>query len=82
MLNPKTIPVIVDGMEFAIIWMDYGSFMRLRVFRNDKVLGYKDFPLTTDTGQGVIEYTVRSLVKGVNNEHSSKAFETETVAGT
>ena len=63
----KMIPVRVDGTEFEVTWHDYGSFTKLRVYQNGKALGFKDFPLTTDQGQGIIEYSVRSLLKGNKN---------------
>jgi hypothetical protein len=75
MRNPLAIPVTVDGMEFAITWHDYGSFMKLRVFQNDKLLGHKNFPIATDQGQGVVAYAVRSILKGNQNGLSEKTVE-------
>jgi hypothetical protein len=74
-----TIPIMahikVDGTMYAYTWHDFGSYMRLRIFRDDRVLGHKDFPISTDQGQGVIEYSIRSLLKGANNGLSQKVAE-------
>jgi hypothetical protein len=70
--KPNGIFVKVDGMEFELTWMDYGTFRRLTVFQNGKSMGRKDFPIATDTGRGVVEYTVRSILKGAQNVSASK----------
>lgn len=64
----------VDGQMFGYTWHDYGTHMKLRIYRNDRLLGHKDFPVSTDTGNGVIEYSVRSLLKGANNGLSQKVI--------
>lgn len=64
MVNSNIIPMKVDGTEFELVWTDLGSKVRLSVFKDRMNLGHKDFPLATDTGRGVIEYTVRSILRG------------------
>lgn len=61
-------PVTVDGMEFAVKWHDFGSYLKMNVFQNDKLLGSKKFPIATDTGEGVVVYAIRSLLKAKDGE--------------
>lgn len=70
MVNPRMIPVDLDGTQFAVTWQDFGSYMRLNVFHNEKLLGSKNFPIATDQGEGVVRYAIRSILKGNQNEHS------------
>jgi hypothetical protein len=62
-MNNIFTPVIVDGMEFAVKWHDFGSYLKMNVFQNDKLIGSKQFPIATDTGDGVVTYAIRSLLK-------------------
>ena len=59
--------VSVDGMEFEIKWLDFGSYVKMNVFKNSKLLGSKKFPIKTDRGDGVVKYTIRSLLKDKND---------------
>lgn len=61
---------IVNGMEYAFTWFDFGSFIRLSIYVQGHSLGYKDFPLTTDTGRGVVEHTVKSLLLNWVENHA------------
>lgn len=60
--------VTVDGMDFEVKWHDFGSYMKLDVFQNSKLLGSKRIPITTDRGDGVIKHTIRSLLKDKEND--------------
>lgn len=56
--------IIVNGMEFAYTWQDFGTYRRLHVYQNDILLGKKDLPIPVDIGLGVIEYSVKSILRG------------------
>ena len=62
LLNPKAQDVMVDGKEYAITWQDYGSFIRLNVFQDEKRIGFRDLPLLTDTNYRTVRYLIRRMV--------------------
>ena len=62
LLNPKAESVIVDNKEYAITWQDYGEFIRLNVFQNDKRIGFRDLPLLVDTDFKMVQYCIRRMV--------------------
>ena len=63
-------PVSVDGMEFEIKQLDFGSYIKMNVFQNSRLLGSKKFPIATDRGEGVVTYAIRSLLKDKTNEQT------------
>ena len=64
MLNPKAIPIVVEGKEWSYMWQDFGQFKRLNVYDNDKRIGWKDMPISVDEGDRAITYFIKSLAQG------------------
>ena len=62
MLNPKAVPVQVDGKEYGTFWQDFGSFKRLTVYQNDKRIGWRNLPINVDLGIGTVQYVIRSFL--------------------
>lgn len=59
------IPVTVYNNNFLVQWEELGNFTRLNVYlANGTLLGFRDLPLPVDTGNGVIEYIVKSVFRG------------------
>jgi hypothetical protein len=61
----------VDGTNFELTVQDYGGHWKVRVYQNNRVIGVKDFPIKTDLGNGVLTYTVRSMLKGQNEKSAT-----------
>lgn len=61
----------VDGTLFELTVQDYGSHWKVRVYQNDKVIGFKDFPIRTDLNNGVLTYAVRSMLRGQNEKSAT-----------
>jgi len=66
-VNNIFINVFVNGMNFEIKWHDFGTYMKLDVFQNSKILGSKKFPIATDRGDGVVTHAIKSILKDKEN---------------
>ncbi len=63
--NPKMTYVSVDGQEYGITWQDRGDHRHLKVFKDGKLLGFKNHGLLVDTGYGVLRWVIRAILRGV-----------------
>lgn len=61
--NTQWIPMTVDGKKFAVTWQDFGSYFKMNVFQNGKQFGSKKFPILVDTGDGVMAYAIKSMMR-------------------
>ena len=61
MLN-NMIPLFINNEQFEINVSDYGFHWKLRVYKNSKLMGFKDLPIKTDVGQRVLEWTVKQIM--------------------
>jgi hypothetical protein len=66
-MNNIFLNVSLDGMDFEVKWHDFGSYYKMDVLQNSKLLGSKKFPITTDRGDGVVKHTIRSFLKDKSN---------------
>lgn len=64
--NNDRMPLFVDGTQFELTVQDYSTHWKIRVYKNNKVIGTKDFPIVVYPDNGVLIYTVRVLVRGQN----------------
>ena len=64
MLNPKAMPVMVNDVCYTVTWFDYGSYIRLNVFKDDHIVGFRCLPLLVDREIGTIKYVIKSLTLG------------------
>jgi hypothetical protein len=55
----------VDGKEYHVMWLDRGDHRHLKIFQGRKLVGFKNFALAVDTGDGVITWTIRAILSGV-----------------
>lgn len=60
--NPRMTYVQVDGQEYGVTWQDRGDHRHLKVFRDGKLLGFKNHGLLVDTGYGVIRWVIRGIL--------------------
>jgi hypothetical protein len=65
MENPLMSYITVDETQYGIIWQDRGDHKHLKIFKDNKLLGFKNFALRTDTSDGTITWTIRALLNGV-----------------
>ena len=69
--NPRAIPVVVNGKNYAATWQDFGTYKRINVFEINllslRLIGFKDYPIRVDTGMGTIMYSVKSILEGGRN---------------
>lgn len=57
--------VIAYGKQFFVQWQEMGNMRRLNVYlASGALLGFRDLPLPVDTGDGVVEYIVKSIFRG------------------
>lgn len=63
MLDKNRFEFMVDGTIYEGLWQDRSTEKRLLIFKEGKTLGQKIMAIVTDQGQGVLEYSVRSLEK-------------------
>ena len=69
--NTDRMQLKVDGTNFELTIQDYMSHWKIRVYQNNKVIGFRDLPIKTDLGKGVLTYTVRSLLRSKNETANS-----------
>lgn len=62
----NSIPLEVDGVDYEVTIQDYGTHWKVRVYRNEKVIGVKDYPFRIHLGMGVYTHLIRSIEKGQN----------------
>ena len=63
--NPRMSYVTVDKQVYGLTWQDRGDHKHLKIFKDGKLLGFKNFALRTDTDLGVITWTIRAILSGV-----------------
>lgn len=67
MLNSKPLKIDIGNQQYEVVWQDLGSGKRLIVLQGDRTVGFKDFGLLVDEGQGVVEHTIKAIL----NEQST-----------
>ena len=63
-LNPKAMPVMVNDVCYEVTWFDYGSYVRLNVFKDNHIIGYRCLPLLVDRNINMVKYVIKSLTSG------------------
>jgi hypothetical protein len=64
--NPRMSYIRVDGLPYGFIWQDRGDHLHLKVFfESGRLIGFKNFSIGVDTGDGVVSWTIRRLMCGV-----------------
>lgn len=71
MLDDRMIPLKVDGTSYQLTVQDFGTHWKLRVYRNDRMIGFKDHPIRVSINEAVMSYTVRQIVKGQDGKTTS-----------
>ena len=66
MISNDRMPLFVDGTQFELTVQDYSTHWKVRVYRDGKVLGYKDLPIATSLDNSVLIYTIRTMIRGQN----------------
>lgn len=61
--------IIMNGMKFELTVQDFGTHNKVRVYQDKKVIGFKDFPIRVELSNGVIEWTVKSLLRGNDGQN-------------
>lgn len=57
------IPLVVDKVQYTLTVHDYGTHWKVRVYQDEKLLGFQDHPFRVEITKGVMTYTVRSIVR-------------------
>ncbi len=71
MLNPKAEEIFVDGKKYAITWQDYGPFIRMNIFKDERRIAFRDLPFLCDRGPLTIQYLIRRTVGGCGDIRQS-----------
>jgi hypothetical protein len=58
----------VYGAVFGLTTQDYGTYWKVRVYQDGKVIGFKDYPIRVELTQVTFEWIVRSILKGRADE--------------
>ena len=62
MINPRLTMIDIDGTTYGYLWFDFGNFMRLDVYKNDKRIGMRRVPHIIDRTETVVAYFIKRLV--------------------
>lgn len=65
--NPKMTYIKVDGIQYGLVRFDRGDHFHLKVFKEGKLLGFKNLKFGVDTEYGTIAWAVRSVSRRVSN---------------
>jgi hypothetical protein len=64
MENPRLSKIVVDDVIYGVMWWDFGDFMRLDVYQNNRRIGVRRLPIRVDQGYRTIQYLIRRMVGG------------------
>jgi len=53
----------VDGTLYALTVQDFGTHWKIRVYQDDRVIGFRDYPFATEITNGVMKFAIRSVVR-------------------
>jgi hypothetical protein len=62
MENPRLSKIVVDDVIYGVMFWDFGSFIRLDVYQNNRRVGMRRLPLTVDQEYRTIRYLIRRMV--------------------
>jgi hypothetical protein len=62
MVNPKLVEIAVDGIIYGTMWQDFGTYVRLDVYQNNRRIGYRKLPRLVDQGDRTVKYLIRRMV--------------------
>lgn len=57
--------IAVDNQQYGLVWQDRGDHRHLKVFKDGKLLGFRNFALVGDANTGVITWVIRAMLNGV-----------------
>jgi len=60
--NPKLTEIIVDDVIYGVMWWDFGTFLRLDVYQNNRRIGFRKLQRTVDQGDTTVKYLIRRMV--------------------
>lgn len=62
MINPKLNSITVDDVIYGYMWWDFGTYLRLDVYQNNRRIGSRKLQLTIDKEDKTITYLIRRMV--------------------
>ena len=65
--NPKMTYTDVDGIQYGLVWFDRGDHFHLKVFKDGRLLGFKNLKFGVDLGNGTVTWAVRSVLGRISN---------------
>ena len=63
MINPKLTPIQVDHKEYGYVAFDFGTFFKIDVYHDNKLVGFTKIPHTVEREENTIKYLIRRMVK-------------------
>jgi len=64
--NPKMTYATVDRTRYGLVWFDRGDHFHLKVFKDNRLLGFKNLTLNVEMGDATVAWAVRSIVRARN----------------